>query len=81
MDKGFINGIILLVASGAAGAGFLLGSQARPQTEMSQLASAQLISGDKKVAYIGHLCGDDGATVLSREMPDINECKDISILD
>lgn len=62
-----------LLVSASLGVGFLLGSQARPQTEMSQLASAQLMSTDKEVKWIGYDCGDDGATVISRELP--SECR------
>jgi hypothetical protein len=63
------------------GAGFLLGSQVAPVQVDSMLAEAQVVAQDRHVRWIGYQCGDDGAAVISREMPDINECKDIWLLN
>lgn len=41
----------------------------------SELATAQELSGDKDVRWIGRLCGDDGATIVTRDMPGA-DCKE-----
>ena len=80
VDKGFINGLLLLVGAGCAGAGFLLGSQVQPREIDSQLAEAQVVAQDRDVRWIGYTCGDDGATIISREMPNISECQTVQRL-
>jgi hypothetical protein len=68
---------LALIVSASLSGGFLLGSQVRPQEADSMLADAQLVAQDTDVRWVGYRCGDDDATVISRQMPDINECKDI----
>lgn len=68
---------IMVAGAAILAAGFLLGSAERPTPVNSMLADAQLVAQDRDVQFIGYHCGDDGATVISRQMPDINECKDI----
>jgi hypothetical protein len=41
----------------------------------SELASAQELTGDKDVRWIGYLCGDDSATIVTRDMPG-TDCKE-----
>jgi hypothetical protein len=41
----------------------------------SELATAQVATGDVDVRWIGYLCGDDGATILTRDMPG-DDCKE-----
>lgn len=71
--------ISLLVVSASLGVGFLLGSEARPTPVNSMLADAQIVAQDRHVRYVGYLCGDDGAAVISRNVP--SECKDIWLLN
>jgi hypothetical protein len=35
----------------------------------SELATAQELTGDVGVRWIGYSCGDDGATIVTRDMP------------
>jgi hypothetical protein len=41
----------------------------------SELATAQELSGSTEVRWIGYLCGDDGATIVTRDMPG-DDCKE-----
>jgi hypothetical protein len=58
-------------------AGFMAGavvtSRAAPLD--SELATAQELSGDVQARWIGYGCGDDGATIVTRDMPG-DDCKE-----
>lgn len=43
----------------------------------SELATAQELSGDVEVRWAGYQCGDDGATIVTRDMPDLSECREV----
>jgi hypothetical protein len=64
-----------LTISAALGAGFLAGSRFVPAPLDSELATAQEIAQDRGVAFVGYLCGDDGATIITHEMPGA-DCKE-----
>jgi hypothetical protein len=73
--KGFVIALVSLSL------GFLVGSRNAPVAVDSQLAQAQEVSQDRSVRYVGYHCGDDDATVISREMPNIiTECKESVLL-
>jgi hypothetical protein len=79
-----MRAFFVLAAIGSLGlaGGFLLGSQERPRTEMSLKAAAQLMGHDKRISYVGYHCGDDGATILARDMDQIvGECRESVLLD
>jgi hypothetical protein len=65
----------MIIGAALACAGFLVGSQIRPEPINSELADAQLVSQDRDVRWVAYGCGEDGATLLTREMPDVMECK------
>lgn len=72
-----------LVLPAVAGAAFLLGSHVRPETEMSELAAAQLITHDKHVQWVG-FCGS--TTIIARDMEgaipeDWTSCREVRNLD
>lgn len=68
----------MMAGAAILAAGFLLGSQIQPEPPLnSQLADAQVVAQDRDVRWIGYHCGDDGATVIAREMPNIMECKEV----
>ena len=75
----FMSAYWPLVLPAVAGAAFLLGSQVTPTPVNSMLADAQLVAQDRHVRFIGYQCGDDGATVIARDVP--GECKDIWLLN
>lgn len=73
---GYIASIIALAG------GYLLGSQERPMPIDSELATAQVLSGDRDVRLIGFQCGDHNLTAVARfedEFPE-SGCKEIRIL-
>ena len=73
---------MLLVGVILLSSGYLLGSAQRPRTEMSLKAAAQLMGHDKRISYVGYHCGDDGATILARDMDQIvGECRESVLLD
>lgn len=74
------NGFVTVIGIVALASGFLLGSRIAPQPLNSELADAQVVAQDRQVRYVGYVCGDDGATVISREMPNITECQEILLL-
>jgi hypothetical protein len=43
----------------------------------SELATAQELSGDKDVRWIAYGCGDDAATLVTRDMPGLGECNEV----
>jgi hypothetical protein len=70
---------ILYIGTAAALAfiGFTAG-ELRGQSDApidSELATAQELSGDRDVRWIGYGCGDDGATIVTRDMPGA-DCKE-----
>lgn len=64
---------VAIVGTVMFASGVLVGSRNAPQPQDSMLAQAQVVAQDRDVRYIGYLCGDDGATVLARELP--SECQ------
>jgi hypothetical protein len=68
----------LLIGVVALSAGFLIGSRNAPVAVNSMLADAQMVAQDRDVRYIGYFCGDDGATVISRQPP--TECRNLYLL-
>lgn len=46
----------------------------------SELATAQVLSGDSAVRWAGYGCGNDGATLVTRDMPDLSECREVRLL-
>lgn len=58
--------------------GFLAGAVVATRTAPldSELATAQELSGDKDVRWIAYRCGDDGATLVTRDMPNPMECRE-----
>jgi hypothetical protein len=57
---------------------FVLGALATHECQSippTAFAAAQSITHDPDVRWVGYLCGDDGTTVLSREMPG-PDCKE-----
>jgi hypothetical protein len=46
----------------------------------SELATAQVLTGDSAVRWAGYGCGNDGATLVTRDMPDLSECREVRLL-
>lgn len=46
----------------------------------SELATAQELTGDTGVRWAGYSCGDDSATLVTRDMPDLTECREVRLL-
>jgi hypothetical protein len=46
----------------------------------SELATAQVLAGDSAVRWAGYGCGNDGATLVTRDMPDLSECREVRLL-
>lgn len=66
------NSILTLALVGAAIMGGLVGGnieRANSETRMSELATAQLLTTDKNVRWVGFVCGDDGAVIFTENMP------------
>lgn len=72
------NLFVLLAIPALFGSGLLIGSRNAPQPVNSQLADAQIVAQDRNVNYVGYRCGDDGATVISRDFP--SECQETILL-
>lgn len=77
MLNSFERASLALAAAGAVALGFLAGEYRGRETAPldSELATAQELSGDKDVRWIGYSCGDDGATIVTRDMPG-DDCKE-----
>jgi hypothetical protein len=71
------TGLLGLVAVVALSAGFLMGSQLQPAPLNSELADAQVVAQDRDVRWVAYGCGDDNATLLTREMPNVMECRQV----
>jgi hypothetical protein len=69
----FVMTALVAVAGFAFVAGVHRGVEVAPFD--SELASAQELTGDKDVHWIGYLCGDDSATIVTRDMPG-TDCKE-----
>jgi hypothetical protein len=64
------------------GAGFIAGSRNAPVPVDSELATAQVLAGDRNVRLIGYHCGDHNLTAVARwedEFPE-SGCREIRIL-
>jgi hypothetical protein len=46
----------------------------------SELATAQVAAGDVRVRWIAYGCGNDGATLITRDMPSLGECREVKLL-
>jgi hypothetical protein len=66
------NSILSMALIAAAIMGGLVGGAIEHTPTNSMRADAQLVAQDRDVRYIGRRCGDDGATVISRDAP--SEC-------
>jgi hypothetical protein len=66
----------------AVAAAFLAGAVVAERTAPldSELATAQMLAGDKDVRWIAYGCGDDGATLVTRDMPSLAECREVARL-
>jgi hypothetical protein len=69
----FMLAAVALPASGFL-AGAVVASRSAPLD--SELATAQELSGDKDARWIAYGCGDDGATLVTRDMPNPLECRE-----
>lgn len=68
--------LIALPASGFL-AGAVVASRAAPMD--SERATIQEASGDVQAQWIAYGCGDDGATLITRQMPSLAECKEVRL--
>jgi hypothetical protein len=74
LEVALMAGALLTLTPSAFLAGAVVASRAAPLD--SELATAQELSGDKDVRWIAYRCGDDGATLVTRDMPNPLECRE-----
>jgi hypothetical protein len=75
----FAFGVAILAAiPGIFLAGALVAERSAPLD--SELATAQVLAGDVNVRWAGYGCGDDGATLVTRDMPNLTECREVRLL-
>jgi hypothetical protein len=72
------GGATVAAVAAAFLAGALVAERSAPMD--SELATAQVLSGDVNVRWTGYGCGNDGATLVTREMPDLSECREVRLL-
>jgi len=72
-----LAGVAAVCSFAAFSAGEYHGRETAPLD--SERATIQLASGDVQARWIGYSCGDDGATVIARDMPDLTECREVRL--
>jgi hypothetical protein len=74
LEVALMAGALFALPASAFLAGAVVASRAAPMD--SELATGQELSRDKDVRWIAYGCGDDAATLVTRDMPNPLECRE-----